>query len=479
MKTRCRVAFGWSSFLVLFLLSVPTCSLASDASQPPPAAPAAPAIAAQSQEPLRIATLPLTPIDVLRELAGLYTETTGQPTFATVCGTYEELATRLSQGEFDVVVGTCAASTAKLLDNGLVIRESRKPIYYRRLAILLPPRNPAGIMSAADLERPGLRIGMLSIHMSGPLAEEIGPQAMVLSRDQALLLDLLEQHRLDAVLSWDCWNQVRPELVTIRLPREVAGDGAVMEASAFLAATSKRPQDAQAFVEMCAKSKEAHVIMLRHSLMVEDGSRESEYDTGAAVRFAKVYENIDKQIVDDYRITEGVCIDIGCGPGHMALMLAKMTSLKVIGLDIEPEAIAIGEKHAADAGLTDRVQFVCADAHSLPFPDNYADLIMSRGTLPFLRDLPLAFREAYRVLKPGGVAFMGVGMGRYTPAEEAAKLYPRGISATTAGGLAPGQKPEESIFPFPIGNFDAVMALSGIPNYKVITEGGRWVEIRK
>jgi ubiquinone/menaquinone biosynthesis C-methylase UbiE len=192
-----------------------------------------------------------------------------------------------------------------------------------------------------------------------------------------------------------------------------------------------------------------------------------------------VYENVCRQLIDDYHVVRGVAVDIGCGPGQMTMALAQMTELHVIGVDIEPEAVEIAQGHAQQAGLADHCQFVCADAHSLPFPDNHADLIVSRGTLPFLRDQALAMREVYRVLKPGGVAFLGGGMGRYTPVEEAKKLYPKGVSAETALGWGPGETREDSIFPFPVRSFEMLMTRACITRYKVINEGGRWVEIRK
>ncbi len=62
------------------------------------------------------------------------------------------------------------------------------------------------------------------------------------------------------------------------------------------------------------------------------------------------------------------------------------------------------------------MRFVVGDAQKLPFPDDSADMIVSRGTLVFIPDLAKALREANRVLKPTGVAFMG-GRYLYTPRE--------------------------------------------------------------
>ncbi len=45
-----------------------------------------------------------------------------------------------------------------------------------------------------------------------------------------------------------------------------------------------------------------------------------------------------------------------------------------------------------------------ADAHELPFPDETFDRLTSRLTAMYFADYPKAFREALRVLKPGGMA---------------------------------------------------------------------------
>jgi SAM-dependent methyltransferase len=295
-----------------------------------------------------------------------------------------------------------------------------------------------------------------------------------------LMMDLLAEGGVDAVLAWDTFAADDPRnFAVIRLPRSEAGDQACAPITAFVTPNSDEIEAARELVDFLAGSVTAQDIFLRHGYMTDDGSDAAHYDRSAARRFDKVYRNIVQQLIDDHAITNGSALDIGCGPGQMSLLLAEMTDLSVTGVDIEPEAIDIARRHAHDAGLADRCRFVCADAHSLPFPDNTVDLVVSRGTLPFLRDHVLAIREVYRVLRPGGVAFLGGGMGRYTPEEEAKKLYPGGVAPQTALDWGPGQTREDSIFPFPVRNFEALMTRAGIANYRIITDGGRWVEIRK
>lgn len=113
-------------------------------------------------------------------------------------------------------------------------------------------------------------------------------------------------------------------------------------------------------------------------------------------------------------IREGICIDIGCGTGNLDVELAKRSNFTIIGLDIDPDMKPLFEKRVREAGLEDRLRFVTGDAQKLPFPDDYADVIVSRGTLTFIPDVGECLREVGRVLKPTGVAFLG-GRYIYTP----------------------------------------------------------------
>jgi SAM-dependent methyltransferase len=393
------------------------------------------------------------------------------------------------EGRMDVIIPPCNESSRVFCGQGWVRPETGKRIFCRRMAIILPPRNPRQITCLYDILRPEVKVASLTV--LGDRIEKVAPSlcrdahesgeimAMWL-RDGDQMMNLLASGALDAVLAWDTFGADDPRnFVVVRLPRSAARDQAVAPITAFLTSSCDQPEAAQQLVDFLSESVTAQDIFLKHGYMLDDGSDVAGYDVGAAPRFQKVYENICRQLVDDYGVVGGVALDIGCGPGQMTVALAQMTELHVIGVDIEPEAIEVAGGHAQEAGLGDRCRFVCADAHSLPFPDDYADLIVSRGTLPFLRDQALAIREVYRVLKPGGVAFLGGGMGRYTPEEEARKLYPKGVSPETALGWGPGQTRAESIFPFPVTSFETLMTRAAISDYRVISEGGRWVEIRK
>jgi ubiquinone/menaquinone biosynthesis C-methylase UbiE len=131
----------------------------------------------------------------------------------------------------------------------------------------------------------------------------------------------------------------------------------------------------------------------------------------AKLAFAPVYPYLAKQIKEKFYITEGTCLDLGTGPGSMAIAMANITSLEIIALDIQPEMIEICKNNIAEAGLSQRIRTVNANVCNIPLDDNSIDLIISRGSIFFWEDRITAFKEMYRLLRQGGVAYCGGGMG--------------------------------------------------------------------
>ena len=109
---------------------------------------------------------------------------------------------------------------------------------------------------------------------------------------------------------------------------------------------------------------------------------------------------------------EGVAVDLGCGPGLLAVKLAQMApGLHVTGVDLSPEMLAQGEEHAASAGLRGRVDFRLGDAAQIPFADGSVDLVVSTLSLHHWSDPVAVLDEIARVLRPGG-AFLVADLRR-------------------------------------------------------------------
>jgi len=436
-------------------------ALGAQASRPTGRA-AAPARAA---EPLKVSIMPIAPRHLGEELVGAWVASSGTSATATVCRGFPEVEEGLKTGRFDVVLGACPGSTKLLTERGLVVPESDVTLYYYRMAMLLPPGNPLGVMSAQDLERPGLRIGLCTTHAAGPLVDKIKATSTATDASMDGLLDRLQAGQLDVVVGMDSLGSLRPELVTIRLPRSVAGEEAAQAGHGFAARGTERLADAEALLQFCIKSREASSLMLSRAILDSDGGRAASYKEGAGKRMMPSYVSVAKTVAADYATGAANCLDLGCGPGQLTVEVAKATGLEVTGLDIEPEAIDFAVQYGKECELDSRMHWVAADVHALPFLDNSFDVVMSRGSIFFWRDQATALREIMRVLKPGGWAFLGGGSGRFLSPEEAEKTHQ--------------PTPRSFNFPFPLDNVPALMARAGIPDYRHITEGGTWIEFQK
>ena len=103
-------------------------------------------------------------------------------------------------------------------------------------------------------------------------------------------------------------------------------------------------------------------------------------------------------------------LDIGCGNGHLAIQLAKLSPDRMVtGLDYWGSAWEYSkeacDRNARLEGVADRTRFVRGSAAQLPFGDDEFDCVVSCMTFHEVRDLDdktKALAEALRVLRPGG-----------------------------------------------------------------------------
>ncbi|MEM4389589.1 MAG: class I SAM-dependent methyltransferase [Candidatus Micrarchaeia archaeon] len=94
-------------------------------------------------------------------------------------------------------------------------------------------------------------------------------------------------------------------------------------------------------------------------------------------------------------------LDVGMGPGQLPIALArKRPDLKIVGMDISPDMVAIARENALKSGA--RVNFLQGSASALPFPPSSFDLVFSTLSLHHWREPEKAFSEIRRVLRKGG-----------------------------------------------------------------------------
>jgi SAM-dependent methyltransferase len=96
-------------------------------------------------------------------------------------------------------------------------------------------------------------------------------------------------------------------------------------------------------------------------------------------------------------------LDIGCGIGGPARWIAAKCRCRVTGVDLTPEFCEAARELNTLTGLADRVQILHASTLSLPVPDKSFDHAYSQAALMNIADKRGVFREACRVLRPGGL----------------------------------------------------------------------------
>ncbi|MBV9760331.1 MAG: arsenite methyltransferase [Acidobacteriaceae bacterium] len=98
-----------------------------------------------------------------------------------------------------------------------------------------------------------------------------------------------------------------------------------------------------------------------------------------------------------------VVLDLGSGGGIDVLLSARRVGPtgKAYGLDMTDDMLALARENQRKAGV-ENAEFLKGEIESIPLPDNSVDAIVSNCVINLSADKDRVFREAFRVLKPGG-----------------------------------------------------------------------------
>ena len=169
---------------------------------------------------------------------------------------------------------------------------------------------------------------------------------------------------------------------------------------------------------------------------------EEELKTEVGVRWKKIFQEYIKK-------EHANVLDDGTGAGFFPVILSSLGHC-VTAIDYSDEMVEQAKKRCADHGLTVKVQQM--DAQHLQFADESFDAIVSRNVLWNLDDPAEAYREMYRVLKPGGTILVEDGnMYLYLHDKDYAKLHDQYVEK---------QKKKQKFFGLPLCH-----AAAALPEY--------------
>jgi SAM-dependent methyltransferase len=131
------------------------------------------------------------------------------------------------------------------------------------------------------------------------------------------------------------------------------------------------------------------------------------YDLHSRLLFGSLFREIAADVATMASPSAGV-LEVGCGPGHLSIRLARDYGLDVSGLDLDPAMIerarANAARRATPGGRTPT--FVVGDVAALPFADASFDFVVSTFSMHHWSDPAEGLREIHRVLRPGGRALI-------------------------------------------------------------------------
>jgi SAM-dependent methyltransferase len=110
--------------------------------------------------------------------------------------------------------------------------------------------------------------------------------------------------------------------------------------------------------------------------------------------------------IDDLKPGDTV-VDFGSGGGIDCFIAAKAVGEQghVIGVDMTPDMVDLARRNAASLGMTN-VTFHLTEMESTPVAGDSVDVIISNCVINLAPDKDAVFREAHRILKPGGRMFI-------------------------------------------------------------------------
>jgi SAM-dependent methyltransferase len=159
----------------------------------------------------------------------------------------------------------------------------------------------------------------------------------------------------------------------------------------------------------------AAVAVMRHGRRAARGHTAA---GGILIGHAGVYDTLTRLLLGPLyrRIAADVAaaapdgaqvLEVGCGPGHLSIRLARQHGLDVTGLDLDPAMIARARANADRPGNSDqrRPSFVLGDVAALA-PNGSFDLVVSTLSMHHWADPTAGLAEIGRVLRPGARALV-------------------------------------------------------------------------
>ncbi|MEH6625861.1 MAG: malonyl-ACP O-methyltransferase BioC [Motiliproteus sp.] len=145
-----------------------------------------------------------------------------------------------------------------------------------------------------------------------------------------------------------------------------------------------------------ASLTQSPVILDKRSIATSFSRAASRYDS-----MAMIQRQVGSKLLHLSRQRlQGQVLDLGCGTGFFSSELLQLSNVEaVLAVDLAEGMLSYGRHNRAHPDI----DWICADAESLPFADGSVDAVFSNFSIQWCENLTALFAEVNRVLKPGGM----------------------------------------------------------------------------
>ena len=198
------------------------------------------------------------------------------------------------------------------------------------------------------------------------------------------------------------------------------------------------------------------------------------YGQIAATTFTSYYQRVSSEIVAE--VNCGRILDIGTGPGYLPIEIARKTpAITIDGIDLSKKMTQMATRNAEEAGVSARVHFEVGNANGLRFDDNSYDMVISTGAFHAWKKPVRVLNECWRVLKPGGEAWI------YDPAGSSSEglRQERKLTISELIALKWGSLTSRIAAPYTLEQAYAIVRASKFKHYEAQLEDGLRIRLRK
>ena len=152
-----------------------------------------------------------------------------------------------------------------------------------------------------------------------------------------------------------------------------------------------------------ASTDKGHIHCFRNGVKGKSNVITAEINTNPYQRdeLTELYAEAAKHIVKQTNIRKGYCLVLDSGKGRLAYELARLTDLKIIGVEKDAKIVATARKALDKAGLYGRVVIHHGSIEKLPYTKYFANLIVSGEALRS-GELPYLAEEVFELVRPYG-----------------------------------------------------------------------------